>query len=69
MRDVRHRSCLSALMLSMIIAATLVAGAVERGWAIEPLVDSIVIKTVWVRVPDVRYGKLNVAFPVPVQYR
>jgi hypothetical protein len=55
-------------MLSMIIGATLVAGVVERGWAIEPPVDSIVIKTVWVRVPDVRYGKLNVAFPVPAQY-
>jgi hypothetical protein len=67
-RKARHRVCLPAFMLSLILSAALVAGGVENGWCFEPLTDSMDIKTVWVRVPDVRYGKLNVAFPVPAQY-
>ncbi len=67
-REARPRLCPPAFMLSLILAAAVVAGGGEQGWSIEPLADPMAIKTVWVRVPDVRYGKLNVAFPVPAEY-
>jgi hypothetical protein len=67
-RETRHRVCLPAAILSLILGTMLVKGGVNDGWSFDSPADSAAIKTVWVRVPDVRYGKLNVSFPVPAQY-
>jgi hypothetical protein len=59
---------LPTFLLSLSLCAALLVGVPEYGWSFEPPDDSIRMKMVWVRVPDIRYGKLNVAFPVPAQY-
>ena len=66
--ETRHRARPWAVILSLILGTTLVVCQVNDGWSFDSRADSAGIKTVWVRIPDVRYGKLNVSFPVPAQY-
>ena len=67
-REKPRRVCLSTFLLPLILSIALVATAPEYGRSFEPPEDSIRTEMVWVRVPDIRCGKLSVAFPVPAQY-